>query len=50
MKEHKCLSDESKRVYHDGDIWRLDLDDGMAGLPITHCPFCGLWLIHEFEE
>lgn len=37
--EHFC-DDQSKRIHFDGK-WLLDCDDGLRGIEIVYCPFCG---------
>ena len=46
--EHNCGPESLKWMYFDGTArcWRFDLDDGMTGPSISHCPFCG----EKFEE
>ncbi len=40
---HHCRDAYNSVVYYD-DAWRFDCDDGLQGIEIKFCPFCGLEL------
>ncbi len=48
---HDCFKNAVvRRVFYYDDAWRFDCDDGLQGVEIKFCPFCGLELGGVMKE